>query len=264
MLLRPHLSFLLVIALFLSIVSCDRPGAAPTCTGQTVRLITKNVLTFGTDFAYPPFAFDDPQTREPTGFEVELANALVDQLGVKLLLVNRTSAALIPGLLAYRHDVAASALIDTPELRRELCVTTPYLAADLGLLARSGEPPSVTGVDDLDDRIIGVTKGGRGELWARDHAAADMKILRFDTSDDVLGALRGNEVDGIVDDLPFLARADVRGPDVSVVARITTDDDYVLAVAPDNAGLRDLLNDALRRLRANGKLETLRGRWFGE
>lgn len=248
----------------MGVVSCERPGAQATCTGQTVRLIREDVLTFGTDLAYPPFAFDDPDTRKPTGFEVELANALAAQLGVKLLLVNRTSAALIPGLLAHRHDVAASALIDTPELRRELCVTSSYLAADLGLLARSGEPPSVTGVGDLEGRLIGVAKGARGENWLRDHAGEGTQIHRFDTPDDLLVALRGKEVDGIVDDYPFLARADVRAPDVSVVARIPTGDDYVLATAPDNSGLRDLLNDALRRLRANGKLETLRGRWFGE
>ena len=261
--LRPHLSFFLAVAVLFGGVSCE-PPARPTCTGQTVRLISEDVLTVGIDLAYPPFAFDDPDTREPTGYEVDLANALADQLGVKLLLVNRTSAVLVPGLLAYRHDVSASALIDTPELRRELCVTSPHLAADLGLLARSGEPPSVGGINDLDGRVIGVAKRGRGEAWARAHAGEGMQIRRFETSEDLLVALRGSEVDGVVDDLPVLARADVRGPDVIVVARIATGEDYVLAVAPDNGGLKDLLNDALRRLRANGKLDALRGRWFGE
>ncbi len=263
MLLRPRLSLLIAAVLLLGVVSCDRPAVA-TCTGQTVRLISEDVLTFGTDFAYPPFAFDDPKTGKPTGFEVDLANALAEQVGAKLLLVNRTSAALIPGLLAHRHDVAASAVIDTPELRRELCVTSPYLGADLGLLSRSGEPPSVRGVDDLDGRIIGVTRGSRGEGWTRDHAGEGMQVRRFETSDDVLVALRAEQIDGVVDDLPVLAYVDARSGDLSVVTRIPTGESYVLAVAPDNAGLKELLNDALRRLRANGKLESLREHWFGE
>ena len=254
---------MLASVLLFGTVACESQ-TTPTCTGQTVRLINEDVLTFGTDFAYPPFAFDDPKSGEPTGFEIDLANALADQLGVKVLLVNRTSAALIPGVLAHRHDVAASAQIDTPELHRELCVSTPYLEADLGMLGRPGEPPSVDGVDDLDGRVIGVTKGTRGERWVVDRADEGVQVRRFETTDDAVLALAARQIDGIVDDLPVLAYNDSRSNDAVVVAEISTGDRYVLALAPDNRGLTDAINDALRRLRSNGKLETIRARWFGE
>lgn len=243
--------------------ACEPPAAA-TCTGQTVRLINDDILTFGTDFAYPPFAFDDPETGEPAGFEVDLAQALADQLGVKLLLVNRTSAALIPGVLAHRHDVAASAQLDTPELRDELCVSVPYLHADLGILARSGDVPSVAGAGDLDGRVIGATKGTRGERWARERAGEGLRLRRFETTDDAIVALAESEIDGVVDDLPVLAYTDLRVRGLVVVDEMATGDEYVLALAPDNRGLTDAVNDAIRRLRSNGKLDTLRARWFGE
>lgn len=262
--LRSRCSALFAFVLLLGAVACGQQTAAPTCTGQTVRLINDDILTFGTDLAYPPFAFDDPESKEPAGFEVDLANAIATQLGVKLLLVNRTSAALIPGVLAHRHDVAASAQLDTPELHRELCVSAPYLDADLGLLARRGEIPSVAGTDDLDGRLIGVTKGTRGERWAVDHAAAGMQIRRFETTDDAVTALAERQIDGALDDLPVLAYIDKRVPDVVVVDEVATGDEYVLALAPDNRGLTDAVNDAIGRLRSNGKLETLRIRWFGE
>jgi polar amino acid transport system substrate-binding protein len=227
-------------------------------------LVRENVLTFGTDFAFPPFAFDHPDTGAPSGFEVDLAEAIAEQLGVKLLLVNRSSSALIPGLLAHRHDLAASALVDTPELRREVCVTQPYLSADFGLLARAGEPPSVGGLGDLDGRAVVVVKGSRAEAWASQHLGDATSIVRVDAPEDLLTALRGRQVDAAINDLAVLRFQQVRAKDVVVVAEMTTGEHYVLAAGPDNRGLAELVNKALVSIRSSGTLDAIKGKWFGE
>ena len=160
MLLRSRPFAVLLAVLVLSSTACTSQEES-TCHGQTVRLIRDDVLTVGTDFAFPPFAFDHPETGEPAGFDVELADAIADQLGLKVLLVNRTSGALIPGLLAERHDIAASALIDRPRLRSEVCLTESYLPAHLGLLTKPGDPPPVADAGDLAGHAIGVVRAGR-------------------------------------------------------------------------------------------------------
>jgi len=260
--LRSRSTALIVAVLVLMPSACARTDDA-TCTGQTVRLIRPGVLTVGTDFAYPPFAFDDPDTGEPSGFDVELSQAIAEQLGVKLLLVNRTSGALVPGVLAQRHDLAASAQLDRPQLRREVCVSAPYLDADLGLLARPGEPPSVTGTDDLDGRTIGVVNGSRAERWLRAHLGTGARVVRFEAPDDLPPAVVSRELDAAIDDLPVLEFAAVRSQDLTVVGSIQTGEDFVLAGAPDNQGLMQLVDEAIAKLKTNGKLESLLGRWFG-
>lgn len=220
------------------------------------------VLTFGTDFAYPPFAFDDPETGEPTGFEVDLAGALADQMGLELLLVNRNTAALISGLLAERHDLASSALVDSERLLSEVCVSSGYLAADLGLLARSGDPPSVTGTDALEGRTIGVVVRSRAEAWARAEAPG-AALRRYQTSDDLLAAVTSSEVDGAVDELPLLRYARRTTEGVTVVEAISTGSSYVIAAGPGNRGLVELVDEALRRITQNGKLATIQRKWFG-
>lgn len=243
------------------LAGCGRDAAA-TCRGQTVRLVRKSVLTFGTDFAFPPFAFDHPDTGAPSGFEVDLAEAIAQQLGVKLLLVNRTSANLIPGLLAHRHDIAASAQLDTPELRREVCVTKPYLNADLGLLIR-GDEAGIEGVGDLDGRAVAVVKGSRAEAWARRHAGGTTSVVGFDAPEDLLTALRGGRVDAVIDDLAVLRFQQVRAKDVVVVGEIVTGNHYVLTVTPDNRGLAQLVDKALDKIRSAGTLDAIKGKWFG-
>jgi polar amino acid transport system substrate-binding protein len=239
-------------------------AATETCKGETVRLVRKDVLTVGTDFANPPFAFDHPETGAPTGFEVELSKSIAEQLGVKLLLVNRTSAALIPGLLAHRHDLAVSALIDSPSIRKIACVSSSYLEAELGLLARPGEPPSVEGTGDLAGRSVGIVKGSRAERWAKENLPPTASVVRAETSEDLVTALRAKQIDGVVDDLPFLRYLQVTLNDVVVVDTIATKESYVLATSADNKGLVDAVNEALRRLRAEGRLKALRAKWFGE
>ena len=261
MLLRIRVSLILA-AVVLSHVACSTEQP-PTCTGQTVKLVNEDVLTFGTDFAYPPFAFDHPDTGKPSGFEVELAGAIARQLGLRILLVNRNAAALIPGLLANRHDLAGSALVDGPRLRSEVCVTRPYLDANLALMARAGDPPSVAGTGDLEGRAIGVVRGGRSEAWARRSLPPTARVVRVEAPEDLVAALRSKQVDGVIDDEPLLRYQQVRADDVTVVATIETDQHYVLAAGPDNRGLVDAVNEALRRLRADGTLAALRGRWFG-
>jgi polar amino acid transport system substrate-binding protein len=260
--LRIRAFFLLVLVPMLAFASCGRDAPA-TCRGPTVRLVRENILTFGTDFAFPPFAFDHPDTGAPVGFEVDLAKAIAEQLGVKLLLVNRTSANLIPGLLAHRHDIAASAQLDAPELRREVCVTRSYLNADLGLLARAGTEPSVKGVGDLDGRAVAVVKGSRAEAWTRGHVGGTTSIVRVDAPEDLLTALRGSQVDGAINDLSVLRFQQVRAKDVVVVGEIVTGDHYVFAVGPDNRGLAELVNKALDKIRASGTLDAIKGKWFG-
>lgn len=235
-----------------------------TCTGQTVKLISDDVLTIGTDFAYPPFAFDHPDTGKPSGFDVELSQAVAKQLGLKILLVNRTSAAIVPGLLAQRHDLAASALVDTEELREEVCVSSPYLGADLGLGARSGTPPSVASVERLGSRAVGVVRGSRAERWARRNLPTTTTLVRVATSDDLITALSAKQVDGVIDDLPILQYTQLEADDFVVVEPIDTEESYVIAGGPENGGLIALVNEALSKLRTNGELAALRAKWFGE
>jgi polar amino acid transport system substrate-binding protein len=243
--------------------ACNRPPPE-ACSGATIHLVRKGVLTVGTDFANPPFTFDHPETGEPTGFEVQLVQAIADQLHVKLLLVNRTSAALIPGLLAHRHDLAVSALVGSRDLQRIACVSRPYQPADLGLLARAGEPPSVSGTGALEGRSIGVVNGSRSEAWAQENLPPTARLVSVEASEDLLTEFRARQIDGVVDDLSLLRFRQANANDLVVVDEIVTDEDYVMAASPENRVLLDAVNEALRRLRANGKLKALRAKWFGE
>ncbi|MEX0875370.1 MAG: ABC transporter substrate-binding protein [Actinomycetota bacterium] len=261
MLLRNPCLTSVIVTLGLVLTACQRPASDGACTTGDVQLLNEGTLTVGMDFDYPPFAFDDSKGRS-TGFEVDLVRAIAKDAGLKLLLVNRTSAALLPGLLAHRQDIAASGLRDSNELKEETCASVPYLTADLALLAPAPDPHSIGDIGDLQGRSVGVLEGGRGAEWAEEHLEAST-IKTLPATDDLLSSLRERTVDAVLDDLVIGRFAQKRAEDIRVVDTIRTGERYVLAAHPENGALVAVVNAALSKMNRNGDLGDLEEKWFG-
>lgn len=251
----------MMLAVLVTAVACVRRETA-TCSGSQVHLVTRKTLTVGVDLAYPPFAFEDPKTREATGFEVDLVREIAKDLELEVSLVSRNSPALIPGLLAQRRDVVASGLIDSPELAEEVCLSMPYLDADLGLVTRAGDE-AIQGTEDLDARVVGVVRGGRAQTWAKSDLGRSTRVVPFETSDDLLGAVREGRVDAVIDDLPKVHFGLRGAKDVAVVDVISTGRHYVLAAHPTNGALIGRIDNAIQKFELNGTLRKLKREWFG-
>jgi ABC-type amino acid transport substrate-binding protein len=242
-------------------VSCTPKTTGSNCTGSSPVLRQKGTLTVAADLTYPPFAYDRP-AKDPAGFEADLLRAIGKQLKMDVLIVNRATSALVPGLLGHRHDVAAAGLLDTDELREQTCVSASYLEADLALVVPAPDPRALRGPDDLDGLKVGVLRGSRAEDWARENiGGSDIRTMPADT--DLIDALEERSVDGVIEELAVARYAATHSKDVQVASVIATDRQYVMAAAQDNGALMKRIDRALAKLEANGKLAKIRTKWFG-
>jgi ABC-type amino acid transport substrate-binding protein len=254
-------AFVAVVALGLVAPACARGSGPTNCTGAEAQLRSPGMLTVASDLTYPPFAYDRPD-KIPAGFEADLVRALAKDLKLDVLIVNRATSAVVPGLLAHRHDIAAAGLHDTEELRGLACLSSPYLDADLGVLVPSPDPHAVSEAGDLDGRPVGVLDGSNSERWAREHLL-ESKVVAFPADADLLAALEDRRVDGVIEELPAARYATTQSRRVAVAAVIETDEQYVLAAAPDNGALIARLDRALAKLETSGRLAKLKTKWFG-
>ena len=249
----------LVVAL--CAVSCTPKPASGNCTGTSLLLRQKGTLTVAADLTYPPFANDRPG-KVPAGFEADLLRAIGKQVKMDLVIQNRATSALVPGLLGHRQDLAAAGLLDTDELRDETCTSSPYLAADLALVVPHPDPRAISGPEDLEGLQVGVLRGSRAEDWAREHmGGSDIRTMPADA--DLIEALKDRTVDGVVEELAVARYAMTQSNELKVASVITTGRQYVMAAAPDNAALMKRIDRALAKLEANGKLAKIRRKWFG-
>lgn len=218
-------------------------------------------LTVASDYSYPPFAFRSPD-NDLVGFEVDLVRAVAEELELGATFVNRSAGSLVPGLLAHRHDVAASGLRPTETLAEQTCLSEPFLPADLGVLVPAANPHAIDAVRDLRGRTVALLDGSEAESWGLEHLGGST-VASLPATDDLLTALRQGRADAVVADLAFARFTQANSPDFLVAARIGTDSGYVLAVAHDNGPLMSGIDDALERLRDDGTLRQLETEWFG-
>lgn len=249
----------IVVVLLASACGGERSGSV--CTGSDIQLRQSGTLTVAADLSYPPFAYRNAK-GDPVGFEVELLRIVARELKVKATFINRGSAALLPGLLTHRYDIAASGFRDTGELRGVACLSRPYLAADLAMLALSPPLHEVRGIGDLEGRNVGVLKHGRGASWARTNLPRS-KIVTLPAPDDLLESLRSGRLDAVIDELAFARFAATRSAAFRVATRIETAEKYVFATAPDNGAMMAKIDQTLVRLRTARRLGRLELKWFG-
>ena len=276
------LSLLAVLALAgsLLLAACgdddDDAGAASTaadttaavCTKDSLQTKTAGTLTVATDSpAFEPYVVDDDPTHGQ-GFESAVAYAIADQLGftndeVKWIRVpfNSTFA---PGPKKYDFDVNQVSI--SPERQQGADFSSPYYTTPQGVLvAGDSDFASATTVADLKDAQIGV-QVGTTSLDAVNQVIAPSKQPRvYDTSTDVVRALKNGQVDAIVTDLPttiYLRDVEVEGSKLVGQFSAPGGDDWG-AVLEKGSPLTECVSQAVDTLRESGELQQITDQWIG-
>jgi len=72
-------------------------------------ILANGELRFGTTGDWNPMTMIDPNSKKRTGFDIDIANALASDMGVKVVFVPTTWKTLVTGLVADKYDMTSSA-----------------------------------------------------------------------------------------------------------------------------------------------------------
>jgi len=73
------------------------------------RILANGELRVGTTGDWNPMTMIDPSSKERTGFDIDIANALASDMGVKIVFVPTTWKTLVNGVVADKYDMTSSA-----------------------------------------------------------------------------------------------------------------------------------------------------------
>lgn len=249
--------------------SSDTSGSTDLseCTPDKLETVNSGVLTVGTDSpAYEPYFVDDDPSNGK-GFESAVAYAIADELGFSKDQVEWTvvpfNSSYAPGPKDFDFDVNQISI--TPEREKAVDFSAPYYTANQAVIATNGtDAAKATSLDDLKSATIGVQIGTTSLTAVQDKIDPDTQVKVFDTSNDVVSALKNGQIDALVTDLPtaiYLTAVELS--DQTVVGQFEAEGgDQWGALLQKGSSLTGCVSAAINSLRDNGDLETITDEWM--
>ncbi|MBZ9711667.1 ABC transporter substrate-binding protein [Deinococcus multiflagellatus] len=214
-------------------------------------------IKIATEGAFPPFNI--LKGKQLTGFEVELAEALAKQLGLKVQWVTQPFDNLLIGLQQDRYDFVIASHGITPERAKAVDFANPHYCTGGAIVSKVGGPKTAA---DLKGKTVAVQVGTTYLENVRKVAGVkDVKTFPKDT--DAQAALMAGRVDAWVGD-KFTGLDLVKAQKGKLVAGDLLFSERIgMAVKKGNAGLLKELNAALAKAMSNGTYAKLSTKYFG-
>lgn len=238
--------------------STGSSSAAQSSTLQEV--VKRGTLNVASCLTFPPFG-STSKANKPQGFDVDVATAMATALGVKVKIVDTTSANRIPNLQTKKVDAVVCNFTTTAERAKQVSFSDPYIVAGEVMLVKKSS--GISTLKDLTGKTVAVTKGStNGDAVKAGNPQA--KIQEYDTSSAAVLAVRQGQADAMVEDSNFLNYQAKLDPSLKVTK------DSVVPLEYNGIGLP--LGDAtwiqwvdtwLREFNTSGQADALYKKWFG-
>ena len=236
-------------------------GGATSEQAAELDLHTDGQLTVGAEF--PVKGFVELPIDNPKGFEVDLADAIAKELGVpKVVWVNTPFNGLFSPA-PKDFDMAINEITITDERSKVVDFSVPYFDANQGFLIKKGGPAEgVQSIADMKDLQFGFQAATTGGDYIQDQIQPDKQPREFTTLGAATQALANGQIDAFLMDVAIGAEiVKERGDDVDMTGQFRTNEQYGVLFEKGNP-LRQQVNEALQKIKADGTLERLQAKWF--
>ena len=220
------------------------------------------VLRVATFDSNPPFGSIDPKSYKIVGYDVDIAQAIADALGVKLSLVATNPANRIPLLQSGKVDLIVADITITPERAKVVDFSTPYFITGQQFLVPAGSP------DDLGAYAksrVGAVKGTTGEQQLKTRFP-EGRVLSYDDIPLAFAALRNGSVDAITQDSTILGGLLAEAPDKAkykTLKEALSVEEIGVGVPKGQTALLAKVNEVLVGLEKDGRAAKIYDAWFG-
>ena len=241
------------------------------CNPQTTSfdLETETEIVVGLEAAYAPFNWSTPTENDFTvaidgqtgmfadGFDIVMAQAIADDLGLTLVIKAIEWDGLIPALLAGEIDLIVAGMSPTAERSQTIAFSDSYYASEQVMVVRTdGDYANATTLADFDGASVVAQLGTLqddliDQITNVDHMSALDDYATLTTS------LLSNASDAFVAELPVAQGIVAANPDTLTLIRFADGDgfdvtieDVTVAVGlrQEDTNLLAAINDALNAI----------------
>lgn len=236
--------------------------------GALERIRVRGILHVGMDASFPPFAWLD-RDGAPVGYEVELAEHIAAQIGVRAQISNIAFDSLYDALQAGRVDIIISELTYDERRTRDVIYSPPYFDGGQLLIARAlteeGRGCEIEHLSQLlHGRRVAVEWGSAGDMQVRQLQGKPARyfVLPYPSAEESLAALVSGEADVAIVDAVSAHQFMATHPNQLRMVCHLTHEPYVIATSARSPRLAEAIRAALETLQREGVLDRLRERWL--
>jgi polar amino acid transport system substrate-binding protein len=152
-----------------------------------------SIIRFLTETDYPPFNYAGPDGA-PTGFNVELARSLCQEIKVACTIQMRRFDTLVEALDKNQGDAVIASLAETPAMRQRVDFSHPYYRMPARFVARHDSKLTVITPAALEGRKVAVVAGTAHEAYLK-NLFTEVELHPYPTPAAARAALKKGEVD---------------------------------------------------------------------
>jgi polar amino acid transport system substrate-binding protein len=210
------------------------------------------------DFA--PFGSAGPDLK-PVGYDIDMANLIAKQLGVKAEIIAVTSANRVPYLQTKKADLVISSLGKNPDREKVIDFSVAYAPFFSGVYGTKDS--KVAKNEDLAGKTIGATRGSIEEQELSKSAPSSATVKRFEDNNATIAAFISGQVDLIATGNTVAAaiaeKSQARAP---VLKFVVKDSPCFIGLNKEEPALLAKVNDIIAKAKSDGELEKLSQKWL--
>ncbi|TPG60887.1 transporter substrate-binding domain-containing protein [Ewingella americana] len=262
----PVLAFTLLATSLFSAVS----HAGATLDRVTKTGVLHNVIVND----YPPFGFID-DNNQLAGFDVDVAKAVAERMGVKLEVTAPGWETIIGGNWRGRWDTCICSMTPNVERAKVLNFVVPYYSSPAVLVVNKSDD-RIKSAADLSNKKVGIGIGSSYETYlqktlvipgTKPIAFPFDNVQAIPSDEEVafqnLALGPGVRLDAIVSDLATANARIKRNPAFKIVTELYAEPNWV-ATDKGDAEWDKKVADTIKSLRDDGTLAKISQHWLGE
>jgi polar amino acid transport system substrate-binding protein len=228
----------------------------------------QETLKIGTEGAYPPFN-NLTADGKLEGFDIEIANALCDEMKVKCEFVTQDWDGIIPALQAGKFDAIIASMSITDERKQKVDFTKKYYNTPSALAGPKDSPITAVTKEGLAGKTIGTATSTTHFNYAT-QTFTDSEVKGYPSSQEFLLDLANGRLDAVEDDISVLegwlktadgACCKILGQPAPQPVEIFGEGAGI-AVRKGETALTEKFNAAIQAIRANGKYKEINDKYF--
>ncbi len=237
--------------------------------GSLDRVKEAGKITAGLDDSYPPMGYHDAETDEIIGFDIDMANAIGEKLGVEFEFVPADWNAIIPSLQTEKFDVIISGM-NMWDSRVEEANFVPYGVASQVVLVKSDaeNQDQMSDIEFFKDKVIGTQLGSTAAKYLQALGFVEGENLKlYKTFPEITVDLDNGRIDALAIDNFGSVELLETGKYVDVATIESSDgpaaNQIGIAIRKDDGDLQLAIQKAVDELLVDGTMKEISMKWIG-